>query len=180
MIITTGGQKGADLGAWEAAREMNVPTAGWMPARFRTEGRINENGFLTGDEHHPEFADIFGAREDSSYEYQPRTRRNVADCKAILLFGDETSPGSKLLLRAAKGKRPVLKIPKPIDKEQVVNFIRKHIVYPDDRLMVAGNRESSHPGIQSRVRSYMMLVLAIVGLWDVNDDIEESIRNGDS
>jgi hypothetical protein len=56
--VITGGQTGADQAAWRVARAFGIPTGGWMPLGFLTETADGK-----GAEPHPEFADLYGARE---------------------------------------------------------------------------------------------------------------------
>jgi hypothetical protein len=91
QLVISGGQTGADLAGWKAARSANIPTGGWMP-----------KGFLAEDGPRPEFAELYGAKEHHSREYPPRTRQNVNESGVVLWFGDSKSRGGKLTLGWAK------------------------------------------------------------------------------
>src|SRR4051794_28964361 len=89
--VVSGGQSGADQGAWRAARDCGIPTGGWMPANFLTE-----------DGPRPEFAELYGAVELASVNYPARTRANARDSDATLWFGDPDSPGGRTTLDACE------------------------------------------------------------------------------
>lgn len=75
--IVTGGQSGADLAGWYAAKAHGIPTGGAMP-----------RGFLTEDGPRPDYAELFGAVELPTDSYRARTVRDVADSDGTLWFGD--------------------------------------------------------------------------------------------
>jgi hypothetical protein len=74
--VITGGQSGADLGAWNSARNAGRRAAGEMPS-----------GFLTEDGPRPEYAVIYGATAGATDAYPERTRANVAASDAALIAG---------------------------------------------------------------------------------------------
>lgn len=74
--VITGGQTGVDQAGWRAAKAAGFATGGFMPMGFRTEGQIESDGSVGPDEAHPEFADLYGARDLESLEYRVRTRAN--------------------------------------------------------------------------------------------------------
>lgn len=94
--IRTGGQDGGDFAAWCAARAAGIRCAGTMPLGFRT---------ASGDR--PEYAAEFGAVENESREWPPRTEANVRDAAATLVFnaGPDWSPGTKLAVGVCRRLR---------------------------------------------------------------------------
>lgn len=149
LVIITGGQSGADQGAWRAARAAGIPTGGFMPLRFLTEGGPR-----------PEFAGLYGAVEMPTPDYRARTEENVRRSEATLWFGDTRTPGAKATLRACEGMgRPhMLVIPgrdtKPSD---VAEWITRGGF---KRINCAGNRESKAPGIGAKVERFMAEVFS--------------------
>jgi hypothetical protein len=148
-LVISGGQTGADQAGWRAAKACGIATGGWMPKGFRTE-----DGFRPG------FADLYGAREHESKEYPVRTAANVCDSDAILWFGSTKSPGFFCTHRAASSSRHarpmyVIRVPDGFHPpvSQVTTWLDLHGNIR--RLNVAGNRESSSPGIGSWVERYL-------------------------
>jgi len=150
--IISGGQTGADQAAWRAAAAHDVPTAGWMP-----------QGFLTEAGPRPEFARSFGAVEMPSASWSLRSRRNVQDSEGTLWFGETTTSGALATVSACQefGK-PCLPIDPCAEFEpsHVADWILQNQIKV---LNVAGNRESSEPGIGARVEQFMGRVLQLLG-----------------
>lgn len=137
--VVSGGQTGADQAGLAAALFLDIPTGGWAPAGFRTER--GPAPFLAK----------LGLKEHPSPDYKPRTRANVQDSDATVVFGDHMSPGSALTFELVREeKKPVFyvrwfsgqSVPDP-------HFFRNFLdSLPDARVLnVAGNRESKQPGI---------------------------------
>lgn len=146
--IISGGQTGADQGGLEAAEKLGIPTGGKMPKGFRTE---------IGSA--PELAERFGLDELASDEYPPRTRYNVVDSDATIIFGRVTEPGSRLTKRMCQDShKPCLVVEDFDDRELrlVGEFIERYKV---EVLNIAGNRESGNPGIQKKVRQFLLRAL---------------------
>src|SRR6185437_8635823 len=93
--IICGFQTGADIGAARAAGAAGVPTGGWMPERLWAEDGL-----------HPEYAELYGARElpgaRGAEGLRARTDANVRDADAVLIFGNIHSAGSKCTLAACR------------------------------------------------------------------------------
>jgi hypothetical protein len=146
--IVTGGQSGADQGAWRAARAAGIATGGWMP-----------KGFATEEGPRPEFARLFGAREHESTEPADRTVANVETADGTLVFAaDCPGPGTALTIEACRrAVRPFLIA--PVDPaavgpspEEAAAWVVAHAIRT---LNVAGERESTAPGIGARVEAYL-------------------------
>jgi hypothetical protein len=95
--VISGGQTGADQAGLRAARACGIPTGGWAP-----------RGWLTEAGPAPWLADWGLAEcpegETEAERYRARRFRCVKDCDAVLLFGDNTSQGSKGLNRDRAGQ----------------------------------------------------------------------------
>jgi hypothetical protein len=149
LKLITGGQRGADLGALLAARGCGVPTGGFAPRGYKTEAGPD-----------PGLA-AFGLVEHASPDYPPRTAANVATAAACLWFGRPHSPGGKLTLRLCLAAGvPVLVVRFPATPADVAAWVRAHA---DGKvLMVAGNRESTAPGIGAATRETVAAVLTLL------------------
>lgn len=164
IIIVTGGQAGVDQGAWEAAEALRLPRGGWMPSGYRTE-----RGMEAG------VAARHGAHEWPG-GYPQRTRANVRDSDGLLLLciaGRPDGPGTRLTGRlgsdrCARGGYSMTKLaidpasyPDPDDGDRglILPLLRRVAASPGRRLMVAGVRESSCPGIQDWARTFLIGLL---------------------
>jgi hypothetical protein len=144
--IISGGQTGADIGGLRAARAAGIPTGGYAP-----------KGFLTEDGPNPGLAD-FGLVECPVAGYPARTRLNVAAADAALWFGDPDSPGGKLTLSSCRAKGlPFLVVRDSVTTHDMADWLRG--LGDGTVLLVAGNRESSAPGIGAKVEAFLRLTL---------------------
>ena len=91
MKLISGGQNGADIGGLIAAKKFGIPTGGWIPNTFRTEAGPR-----------PDLGKLYNLNEHSSYSYIPRTKSNVIWSDGTLIFGRDSSPGSKLTIKFCK------------------------------------------------------------------------------
>ncbi len=163
LRVITGGQTGADAGALWGAREAGVPTGGWAPAGWMTEDGPDPTLAEFGLREAP--GAIGGRRGDA---YRNRTALNVIDADAVLLVGDASSPGSRLLLRLADDD-VVFHVPLDaglLRREALRDWLYDEIYDHRYRspgvpfvLMVAGNRESRAPGIHDYTRELVAAVL---------------------
>jgi hypothetical protein len=159
MILTrviSGGQSGADQGGWRAAKAAGIPTGGLMP-----------RGFLTEDGLRPNFARLYGAREHFSSSYPPRTRANIEEADATFIFAENhqskgTVLASNYAYRMEKPCVVVKVVPGPIPPERPAACARWLIEKGIRVLNVAGNRESTSPGIGVWVESYLADVFRIL------------------
>jgi hypothetical protein len=149
LKIISGGQTGADQGGLEAGQELGLQTGGWAPRGWRTELGSQPN--LAG----------FGLKEFPSWQYPPRTRQNIRDSDATVIFGDIWKAGSKLTANlCAKLDKPFIVIAMRGDGRQAwaefSDWIESCSI---ETLNVAGNRESKYPGIQLWVRNFLVRAL---------------------
>ena len=73
--IISGGQVGADQAGWEAAIDLGLETGGQMPRGFRTH---------FGND--PDVGALYGATESASRDWPPRTRENIRNSDATIIF----------------------------------------------------------------------------------------------
>jgi hypothetical protein len=142
--VVSGGQTGADLAGWRAAKLCGLPTGGWMPL-----------GFLTEDGARPEFAGLYGATEMSTDDHPTRTRKNVFESSATTWFGSLDSPGYLTTERAClEYGRSMFKVAEGENQPaDVVAWLR---VNGFRVLNVAGHRESRNPGIEAMVERFLV------------------------
>lgn len=159
-LVITGGQTGADIGGWRAARARGVFTSGWMTIGYETERGPR-----------PEYAREFGAieipeefRAVPQHQQQAiRRRLNAEWADAIVLFGDRESRGSRGLIADAKSHERPLYWAEPgvATPRRLAAWLAPWGRIPM-RLMVAGNRESGAPGIAARVQAFTEAAIRIV------------------
>lgn len=171
-LVITGGQTGADLGGWRAARSCGVGTSGWMTI-----------GYMTEQGPRPEYAREFGAIEiPDEYRAVPqhqqqaiRRRLNAEWADAIVLFGDNESRGSRgLIADAEKIGRPLFWAEPGVATPRrlaawLVNWQRIPM-----KLMIAGNRESGAPGIAAKVETFMAAAIRLINAEPVDPKESEA------
>jgi predicted Rossmann-fold nucleotide-binding protein len=143
--VISGGQTGCDLAALHAAREAGIETGGWIP-----------RGFLTEDGPRPELAE-YGLREMPTADYPSRTRRNVEDCDGVMILyrcsADYLGGGTRLTADiASKLHKQMFVILVDSDPFIYGKALRRREI---QTLMVAGSRESKHPGIYEAARAFL-------------------------
>jgi len=143
--VISGGQTGADIGALFAAHKTpGVKTGGWAPKGFRTE-----DGLL------PTLGTKYKLKETKFSKYPLRTKLNVQQSDGTLWIGNTDSPGAKLTLGLCdetEYDRPVKRIRYTGGRYRstrnlipaLVRWVERHNIKV---LNVAGNRESTNPGI---------------------------------
>ena len=129
--IVSGGQTGADRAGLAAGKALGLETGGWLP-----------RGCWTEDGPMPSLVTEYGMKEHPSSGYPPRTKANVEDSDGTVLFGNMGSPGCSLTIRLClQLNRVYFPNPTPAQLDQFVTENEIQI------LNVAGNRESTNPGI---------------------------------
>ena len=152
-LVVSGGQTGADQAGWRAAKRFGIATAGWMPKGFKTEAGS-----------HPEFAATYGAKEHPSPDYPPRTRANAEMTDATIWFGRGDTRGFGCTMNACRNPhRPVLTVLGPIDARPASQSVIWIEGFNPRRINIAGNRESSSPGIGAWVEEYLCEVFRLLG-----------------
>jgi len=166
--IISGGQTGADRGGLDAAIHCDLPHGGWCP-----KGRKAEDGIIPSEYHLNEMA---------SAEYLPRTKANVFDSDATVIFTYGLLSGGSLktvmyahhlekpyhdidLLRTTP-KKAVVEIMRWLAGDEELNDYDEYVACPPLAcvLNVAGSRESHAPGIQEAVFRLMVDVLMKVNI----------------
>ena len=162
--LISGGQTGADRGGLDAAIHCQWPHGGWCP-----RGRHAEDGIIPSKYHLNEMA---------TPEYLPRTKANVFDADATVIFtyGPPTGgslqtisyahhlkkPYHEIDLRCTTPKQAVSDIMMWLAGDEELNDYHEYVVCPPPLtciLNVAGSRESQAPGIQEAVFHLMVEVL---------------------
>jgi hypothetical protein len=137
--IVAGGQWGADVGGLLGAKAVGIETGGVAPKGWKTERGPN-----------PWLASL-GLVESHSTNYKVRTLANVQNADGTALFGDMTSPGSKLTLDLLWDRQ----IPYIVNPS--VQELREFIINERIKVLnIAGNRESVSPGLQDKVRTLII------------------------
>jgi len=154
--IISGGQTGADIGGLKSAKTCGIQTGGWMPKGWKTE-----------EGPHPEYAQLYKMREHPT-GYAGRTRTNVQTSQATIWFGDPNSPGGILTLETCyKRYRPYIIIPFHLGMHsryteagtEVLSFLTRYL---PPVLNIAGNRESTNPGIEQFVRATLVHTITVI------------------
>ncbi len=115
-MLISGGQTGVDRSALDFALEMNINCGGWCPKNRRAEDGV--------------IPDIYPLCEAGSELYQQRTRLNVRDSDATMVFLDKTrrSRGTALTVKTALQMfRPCLVIDTAgYDLTEISDWLWKH------------------------------------------------------
>jgi hypothetical protein len=150
--VVSGGQTGVDIAALRAAQACGLETGGWAPRGYLTElGPQRE--LLAG----------FGLREMPGDKYPPRTAANVRSADATLIIADSLDRGSKLTAElCAQMTKPMLHLARSElagDEalEKALFWLRR--IKPKT-LNVAGNRETSAPGIEADTEVFLRRLFA--------------------
>lgn len=150
--VVSGGQAGVDLAGLLAAKKAGIETGGWMP-----------KDWLTEDGPKPEYADLFGMVEHQS-SYKGRTWANVRDSDGTIRFARNfRSAGEICTLNAIRNyKKPWidvdLRFSDSVTPEEVVEWIKENKI---EILNVAGNRETTAPGICKEVQDFLAKVFEL-------------------
>lgn len=150
--IISGGQIGADIAGLKAAKKLGLETGGWAPKGYRTETGSNTS-----------LRDIYGLREDSSSNYPPRTKKNVASSDGTLIFG-RSSPGVNLTIKSCQNFKPFFIVTYPVPKDEGIIILEDVADWLIDNnikvLNIAGNRENKNPGIEKFVINFLIELLS--------------------
>lgn len=153
--IVSGGQTGADRGGLDAALHCELPIGGWLPRGQKSEdGRVPDK--------------YVGMVESDSADYLVRTKANIVDSDATIVFchGTPTGGSKKTVEFAKELGRPCqafdLDRPRQTVTDQVIAFLEHDCPDGDVILNVAGSRESKSPCIAQEVMVRMVDVIARV------------------
>ncbi len=144
-MIISGGQTGVDRVALEFALDAGIPSAGWCPA-----GRRSEDGTIPAR---------FPLREASSPAYPQRTRQNVRDADATLIFtAGNPGGGTALTVEFARRlRRPHLVVDlDALDIAAVAGTVIEWLQATAPAVLnVAGPRASEAPHLPRLVRQVL-------------------------
>lgn len=147
--VISGGQTGADMGGLIGAVESGLDYGGWAPKGWKTEVGKRERKLRR-----------FKLQEYPREGYPARTRMNVWDSDGTVWFGKTGSPGYKCTSRCcADLVKPMLVISEFSDENDRVRFLEWLSKHKIKVLNVAGNRESSSPGIEDAVATFIVEAL---------------------
>lgn len=165
--IVGGGQSGADLAGWRAAKAMGLATGGWMVGNYWAE-----------DGDHPEYSEEYGTKlltVPTIFPFAAQLRRralaNVVDSDGTLCFdlaGSRATDNARI--DSDLKKKPFQIVQLARDEEgriwlasgsprpaEIAAWVREHGIRV---LNCCGNRESKAPGIGAYVETFVREVLA--------------------
>lgn len=143
LLVISGGQTGADMGGLLGAVDAGFSTGGWAP-----RGYMTESGPV------PELAAL--GLHEAGAGWVDRTNRNAAMADVTLWFGNAASPGGGATKRACRlAGKPFVDVNGWVPLK-IAEFLR---VTNTQIVNIAGNRESSRPGLQDQVRGIVAAAL---------------------
>lgn len=168
--IVSGGQSGVDIGALDAAIYCKVPHGGWCPKGRKQEKRRK-------------IPEKYALLETNSPDYLKRTKANVADSDATLIFTFGALSGGSLrtLEYAQKLNKPCLHVDiEKYSRDETVKMVKRWFNGEISSLKpplgcilnVAGNRGSTAPGIEQATMVRMVDVLTALNqlsLYPINE-----------
>lgn len=134
--IVSGGQTGVDRAALDWALRHRIPHGGWCP-----KGRRAVDGIIPA---------IYRLQETDTVAYARRTRLNVRDSDATLIFNiGELTQGTLLTLRCAEklGRPHRVVTLEDTDSRDILDWLA---IGRFATLNIAGPREENRPGIYAR------------------------------
>lgn len=168
--IISGGQTGGDAGGLLAGLALGLKTGGTAPKGYRSE--------LGYDPEWVQFLKDMNLKEHTSEKYPPRTEKNVVDADLTVIFGDVTSRGCSLTQRLCvdHGKPCILVAwtsggPLPALEHLADAFWH----YRPTVVNVAGNRESSQPGIAEAAETYIRDSVNLYHKWREVQEAQEEV-----
>ena len=152
--VISGGQSGSDVAALKAAKDIGIPTGGFIP-----------KGFKTLDGPRTEYAMLYNLTEHYSSSYVPRTYQNVRDADGTIRIAHNfNSSGEICTLKAINQyKKPYFDIivkntqsfttPEEMSPKKAADWIKNNNI---KILNVAGNSEKTSPGIEFFAHKYLV------------------------
>lgn len=156
-VIISGGQTGADRGALDFAIKKGIKHGGWCPL-----GKKAEDGIIPSS---------YRLKETTNPMYPARTRMNIKDSDATIIFSSNiNSKGSLLTTKfCIELKKPYFVVvldynhPKLISDSQLKLTCQNIVLWLNKIkpaiLNIAGTRESHCPGIQKKVKTILEKIL---------------------
>ncbi|MBF0498756.1 MAG: putative molybdenum carrier protein [Candidatus Riflebacteria bacterium] len=154
--LISGGQTGVDRMALDTAMKLGICVAGWCPA-----GRLSETGPIPA---------LYPLIETTTPRYAARTRMNVRDSDATLIFTWGTAAGGTALSAtfAKAMKRPHLML--DMQKCHIETAVDELLTWlkreQPTTLNVAGPRATEAPELMEHVRNVLTIAVAPVELFD--------------
>jgi len=146
LKIVSGGQTGVDRAALDAAIHLGLECGGYCP-----KGRKSEDGTIS---------EKYPLTETATSDYPERTTLNVKTGDGTLVFIDkQTDPGTSLTISLCKKYfKPymVIDLSREKEKPEVLQWIKRNKI---NILNIAGNRESTSPGIGKKTFEFLMHLL---------------------
>jgi hypothetical protein len=143
--IISGGQTGADIAGVKFGKAHGYDTGGWMPSGYRTE-----NGYRS------EYRLAYNMLQTHSSQYPARTKMNVISSDGTLIFGEIKSKGSWLTKQnCINHDKPYFHCRMDYNENDILHFKRWLYKNNIETLNVAGNRESTNPGIEIACYSFL-------------------------
>ena len=143
--IVSGGQAGVDRAALDFAIAVGIAHGGWCP-----KGRKAEDGAIPA---------VYQLKEINSGDYRQRTRLNVQDSEATLVFNMGVLEGGSLLTVevAKRMQKPclVIQLDDSDREEATASVIRWLVAGGYHVLNIAGPRESKRPGIYRAAHAFL-------------------------
>ncbi len=145
-MILSGGQTGVDRAALDWACRKRIPHGGWCPkGRTATDGPISQK---------------YQLKETESAGYRQRTKLNVQDSCATLIFNTGALDGGTLqtarFARSMKKPVHILQLdqagPQVAAAQQITQWLRQGTF---QTLNIAGPREEKRPGIYAMVHEIL-------------------------
>lgn len=182
VVVISGGQRGADLGALQAAAALGLETRGYMPRNFETEDGPaphvaalykllqSDGGYSTRDRQNVDLAALDGSELFLGFLLRrPLTGRGTQQTLAYALTGDYAMPPSSLfepvegadVAYVRDGEREVVVVWDLSDETlgAAVAELRARLA-GKRALLVSGPCESTRPGIERLVRACLEHALA--------------------
>jgi hypothetical protein len=149
-VIFSGGQTGVDRAALDAALRYGVKHGGWCP-----KGRRAEDGVIH---------DKYLLQETETDDYSERTKKNIQDSDATLIFVPklplEVKDGTVLTIQEIESKRRKHLIVDLSSIQDIGEAIVKWIRDNDIKILnIAGPRESQAKGIYQTVFDLLSTIM---------------------
>ena len=166
--VISGGQTGAERGGLFAAIGVIVEHGGWCP-----RGRLAEDGAIPS---------MYKLKETDSTGYEESTLKNIEEADATIIFIYNTLPCELEAISgyAKKNSKPCLLIDlQNRDRSEIVSQIGKWVKPLKGKsitINVAGQKESSAPGIENKVFNVMWDVVAFAQVKKIDKHVWETVK----
>ena len=146
--LISGGQTGVDSAIIKVNQHLGIAIGGVVPKGWKTEAGPRPD------------LELWGFVEAESDKYPVRTRLNVEEADATLIFAtNDRSPGTEQTVNFAVAARKPHLVVNPFAGDAVAAIEQWLREYEPRVLNVAGNRESVSPGIHAQTVVVLEAVL---------------------